>query len=35
MSFPFDGAKNPDPSNTSEVDSDAPKKPRPSLTIVK
>jgi stringent starvation protein B len=35
MSFPFDGAKNPDPSNTGEVASDAPKKPRPSLTIVK
>ena len=35
MSFPFDGAKNPDPSNTSEDASDAPKKPRPALTIVK
>ena len=35
MSFPFDGAKNPDPSNTGEGASDAPKKPRPSLTIVK
>jgi len=35
MSFPFDGAKNPDPSNASEGASDAPKKPRPSLTIVK
>jgi stringent starvation protein B len=35
MSFPFDGAKNPDPSNISESVSDAPKKPRPSLTIVK
>jgi stringent starvation protein B len=35
MSFPFDGAKNPDPSNASESASDAPKKPRPSLTIVK
>jgi stringent starvation protein B len=35
MSFPFDGAKNPDPSNTIEGASDAPKKPRPSLTIVK
>ena len=35
MSFPFDGAKNLDPSNTSEGASDAPKKPRPSLTIVK
>ena len=35
MSFPFDGAKNPDPSNTSEVASDAPKKLRPALTIVK
>ena len=35
MSFPFDGAKNPDPSNTSEDPSDAPKKPRPALTIVK
>jgi stringent starvation protein B len=35
MSFPFDGAKNPDPSNTSEDATDAPKKPRPSLTIVK
>jgi stringent starvation protein B len=35
MSFPFDGAKNPDPSNTSECTSDAPKKPRPALTIVK
>ena len=35
MSFPFDGAKNPDPSNASEGPTDAPKKPRPSLTIVK
>ena len=35
MSFPFDGAKNPDPSTASEGPSDAPKKPRPSLTIVK
>jgi stringent starvation protein B len=35
MSFPFDGAKTPDPSNASEGASDAPKKPRPSLTIVK
>ena len=35
MSFPFDGAKNPDPSNASEDPSNAPKKPRPSLTIVK
>ena len=35
MSFPFDGAKNPDPSNTSDGASDAPKKPRPALTIVK
>ena len=35
MSFPFDGAKNPDPSNTSDDASDAPKKPRPALTIVK
>ena len=35
MSFPFDGAKNPDPSITTEGASDAPKKPRPSLTIVK
>jgi stringent starvation protein B len=35
MSFPFDGAKNPDSSNTTEVASDAPKKPRPALTIVK
>ena len=35
MSFPFDGAKNPDPGNISEGASDAPKKPRPSLTIVK
>ncbi len=35
MSFPFDGAKNPDPSNAGECGSDAPKKPRPSLTIVK
>jgi stringent starvation protein B len=31
MSFPFDGAKNPDSSDVS----DAPKKPRPALTIVK
>jgi stringent starvation protein B len=35
MSFPFDGAKNPDPSNASEDASDVPKKPRPALTIVK
>ena len=35
MSFPFDGAKNPDPSKLSEDASDAPKKPRPALTIVK
>ena len=35
MSFPFDGAKNPDPSNTSVDAGDAPKKPRPALTIVK
>jgi stringent starvation protein B len=35
MSFPFDGAKTPDPSNVSEGASDAPKKPRPALTIVK
>ena len=36
MSFPFDGAKTPDPSNTGEVDGDVPKKaPRPTLTIVK
>ena len=35
MSFPFDGAKNPDSSNATEVASDAPKKPRPALTIVK
>ena len=35
MSFPFDGAKTPDPSNASDGASDAPKKPRPSLTIVK
>jgi stringent starvation protein B len=35
MSFPFDGAKNPDPSNASGGASDAPKKPRPALTIVK
>jgi stringent starvation protein B len=35
MSFPFDGAKTPEPSNTSEVGGDAPKKPRPALTIVK
>jgi stringent starvation protein B len=36
MSFPFDGAKTPDPSNASEGASDAPKKtPRPTLTIVK
>jgi len=34
MSFPFDGAKTPDTSNTSEGGVDAPKKPRPSLTIV-
>jgi stringent starvation protein B len=35
MSFPFDGAKNPDPSNISDDVSDTPKKPRPALTIVK
>ena len=35
MSFPFDGAKTPDPSNTSEDGGDAPKKPRPALTIAK
>lgn len=36
MSFPFDGAKTPDLSNTGEVDGDVPKKaPRPTLTIVK
>jgi stringent starvation protein B len=35
MSFPFDGAKTPDSSNASEGGSDAPKKPRPALTIVK
>jgi stringent starvation protein B len=35
MSFPFDGAKTPDSSNASEGASDAPKKPRPALTIVK
>jgi stringent starvation protein B len=35
MSFPFDGAKTPDPSNASDGASDAPKKPRPALTIVK
>jgi stringent starvation protein B len=35
MSFPFDGAKTPDPSNVSEGGDDAPKKPRPALTIVK
>jgi stringent starvation protein B len=35
MSFPFDGAKNPDPRNTNDGASDAPKKPRPALTIVK
>jgi stringent starvation protein B len=36
MSFPFDGAKTPDPSNASEGGGDAPKKaPRPTLTIVK
>jgi len=35
MSFPFDGAKTPDSSNTSEDRGDAPKKPRPALTIVK
>ena len=34
MSFPFDGAKTPEPSNTSEG-GDTPKKPRPALTIVK
>jgi len=35
MSFPFDGAKTPDPSNESEGGGDVPKKPRPALTIVK
>ena len=36
MSFPFDGAKTPDPSNASEGSGDVPKKtPRPTLTIVK
>lgn len=36
MSFPFDGAKNPDPSNVSEGGAETPKKsPRPTLTIVK
>jgi stringent starvation protein B len=35
MSFPFDGAKNPDSSDVSDDVSDAPKKPRPALTIVK
>ena len=35
MSFPFDGAKTPDPSNASEGASEAPKRPRPALTIVK
>ena len=35
MSFPFDGAKTPDPSNVSEGGGDTPKKPRPALTIVK
>ena len=35
MSFPFDGAKTPDPSNANEGASDAPKKQRPALTIVK
>jgi stringent starvation protein B len=35
MSFPFDGAKNPDPSNTSEGPRDTSKKSRPALTIVK
>jgi len=35
MSFPFDGAKTPDPSNVGEGGGDAPKKPRPALTIVK
>lgn len=36
MSFPFDGAKNPDPSNRGNDGSETPKKsPRPSLTIVK
>jgi stringent starvation protein B len=35
MSFPFDGAKTPDPSSASDGASDAPKKPRPALTIVK
>jgi stringent starvation protein B len=34
MSFPFDGAKTPEPSNASEG-GDTPKKPRPALTIVK
>jgi stringent starvation protein B len=36
MSFPFDGAKTPDPSNAGEDSGDAPKKAtRPTLTIVK
>jgi stringent starvation protein B len=35
MSFPFDGAKTPEPSNTGEGGGDTPKKPRPALTIVK
>jgi stringent starvation protein B len=35
MSFPFDGAKTPDSSNASESSGEAPKKPRPALTIVK
>ena len=36
MSFPFDGAKNPDSSNAGEGAGDEPKKaPRPTLTIVK
>ena len=35
MSFPFDGAKTPDPGNVSEGGGDVPKKPRPALTIVK
>jgi stringent starvation protein B len=35
MSFPFDGAKTPDPSNIGEDGGDAPKKSRPALTIVK
>jgi stringent starvation protein B len=35
MSFPFDGAKTPDPSNANQDGGDIPKKPRPALTIVK